>query len=223
MYMGSSSFENQEVRRKAAGLVHISYLCHLVKAEEQNLELDGISISCLSHLNLPRTLFCIHKERTFLFSVVRMSNPLISYFLGVILKYSIKRHHMNIIKSLIVWFIILQIWVRCCKNACRDQAGRRAWKLENEIPFWTGQLPIVAMCECGPSWPDILIFFSKRWAMEIAPLLCWQIKGNFLLSRTNRTFPSQRELADYEFLTSDLHYYSKLWSFNNWKKIMPIQ
>lgn len=123
MYVGLP-FEKQEVRGKAEGLVPNQRFVPLgmVKTEEQRLEFPSPPISY--RLNQPRLYSSIHKERRLLFCVLRMSNPLISYILGVISKFSIKRNHMNIIKSLIIWIIILWIWTRCCKNVFRGQAGK---------------------------------------------------------------------------------------------------
>lgn len=46
---------------------------------------------------------------------------------------------MNVIKYLIVWLIILQIWIRCCKDMSRGQAGK--FMEREEVENWRMSAP----------------------------------------------------------------------------------
>lgn len=75
IYVGLSS-ENQELRRKAAGSMHISPLCHLGWLKQRNKTGIWWHFHLLSLISTCLGLYCsTHKERRFFFCVLRMSNP----------------------------------------------------------------------------------------------------------------------------------------------------
>lgn len=147
----------------------------VVKAEKERLELDRISISCICHLKLSWTLF-FHPQGEVSFSLSwGCQIHLCIYFLKAILKSSIKRHPVNIIKSLIVWFIMLQIWTRCCKSASGARQGNSLREKSLETGEWVPHLHrAVTNCCHVWMWPQVTRysdFSPKAWAIEMPSLL----------------------------------------------------